>query len=499
MAVSYWLWNNSFPTGSDYTGSTSSPGLVSAKTISGTNRIVGYSSSNIQVKVTTGIALQTVWNGAVCAYVSPVAPECFKIIRSTSNLSTTYFTSLPTSSLPAGSYHLGTAVTPTTQWYESGCDTVNVPNMTMQRSVGGAIQNVNVIAIWADQAGDVWIIYDAKFYSGGAIPNLLGGGYVTSGGGYAQDDVILKVYDHESGWSNGFNGVITIQANATVSKRFYDWITGGAIQPDTSITVYDPTGSTVVATLTGLYKIKAAATSNIGATGYLLVTDIYGTATAAHWTMEPVSGKQYVGLGNADGDVIVPIGSSVAVNWTGAKTLREIWRRVTPIDRTFDLTLYQNRAENNRVDKSGYLTSVITLSGALREECSILSPVIVVELDTVPTCNYAYVAEWNRYYFITGIRSIRKNLWELSMRVDVLMTYKAALASCDGHIVRQEEDYDPWLVDSRMATDATERIDYIEPSSVPGINDFRLRPNVANSYSYVLAGVDLSFTLGGGS
>lgn len=63
-------------------------------------------------------------------------------------------------------------------------------------------------------------------------------------------------------------------------------------------------------------------------------------------------------------------------------------------------------------------------SGTLKEETSIISPVVLMELENPSNYNYAYIPEFRRYYFISDIVSVRKGLWRISMKVDVLESFK---------------------------------------------------------------------------
>ena len=67
----------------------------------------------------------------------------------------------------------------------------------------------------------------------------------------------------------------------------------------------------------------------------------------------------------------------------------------------FEIKLYSNTAETNRVDKTNFLTLKATLQGNLKEKTSIINPIINFELSDVPDFNYVYIAEFNRYYFIS--------------------------------------------------------------------------------------------------
>ena len=129
---------------------------------------------------------------------------------------------------------------------------------------------------------------------------------------------------------------------------------------------------------------------------------------------------------------------------------------------TFNINLYQNSAEVNRVDKTDYLTTVGTLSGALREECSIVSPSITFKQTKVPTFNYVYIAAFGRYYFVTGITSISKDIWRMSLSCDVLMTWKDNIRSFTAIIARQEKSFNPMLIDSELPAQVNQNITVTE-------------------------------------
>ena len=88
------------------------------------------------------------------------------------------------------------------------------------------------------------------------------------------------------------------------------------------------------------------------------------------------------------------------------------------------IKFYKNSSEKNKIGKS--LSRELTLNGNLRDECSITSPSILVEY------NYCYIPEFKRYYFISDITSVRNNLWRVSLKCDVLESFKSDIlnSSC---------------------------------------------------------------------
>lgn len=118
----------------------------------------------------------------------------------------------------------------------------------------------------------------------------------------------------------------------------------------------------------------------------------------------------------------------------------------------FPILLQANSSEDNRVDKS--LTTVVTLEGVLKEECSIMAPVILLEhpATVLAQCNYASIPAFGRQYFITDVRTVRASLTEVSLRVDVLSTYASQIRGCMGIASRQENQWNLYLDDGSFKT-----------------------------------------------
>lgn len=117
------------------------------------------------------------------------------------------------------------------------------------------------------------------------------------------------------------------------------------------------------------------------------------------------------------------------------------------------ITLYQNKSEDNVVDKK--LSTIDSLFGSLHNQSSIISPSIIIESDAnIVNCNYIHIPEWNRYYFVKNITSVRRNLWLLECQVDVLYTYRSQIKSQSGIIARQESLYNLYIDDDKFLVNA---------------------------------------------
>lgn len=125
----------------------------------------------------------------------------------------------------------------------------------------------------------------------------------------------------------------------------------------------------------------------------------------------------------------------------------------------FDIALKKYEGEVDRVDKSNYFSATYTLNGNLRESTDILHPSILVDTTNVDfdifTCNYVSIETFNRHYFIKNIKSVRNNLWQLDLEVDVLYSYKDAILNQVAYVERQGSEGDSYLKDELFPTQIT--------------------------------------------
>lgn len=78
-------------------------------------------------------------------------------------------------------------------------------------------------------------------------------------------------------------------------------------------------------------------------------------------------------------------------------------------------------------------TSGTAVTVNLKGGCDLIAPIFLLEMSGTPTFNY--MSFENRYYFITGIKSVRQNLWEISCEVDTLATWKSAVQSASPYVL----------------------------------------------------------------
>lgn len=90
----------------------------------------------------------------------------------------------------------------------------------------------------------------------------------------------------------------------------------------------------------------------------------------------------------------------------------------------------------------------------LKENCSIINPSIELMRDaTLINYNYAYIPDFNRYYFIDDT-IIDAECIHLILRCDVLASFKTAIGSSSEYILRAASDYDGDVIDNLYPTKA---------------------------------------------
>ncbi|MBQ6628616.1 MAG: hypothetical protein IJH65_07320 [Methanobrevibacter sp.] len=142
---------------------------------------------------------------------------------------------------------------------------------------------------------------------------------------------------------------------------------------------------------------------------------------------------------------------------------------------SFTIIIQQNTSPKHKLTKS--LTTITTLTGTLREDTSIIDPVIRVQASesSLVTANYCTISSFGRSYFITDIRSLRNGIIELSLHCDVLSSFASQIKSNQAIIYRQENQWNLYLNDGVFKS-------YQNPQVIT-----RPFPNGFNTTEFVLA------------
>lgn len=141
-----------------------------------------------------------------------------------------------------------------------------------------------------------------------------------------------------------------------------------------------------------------------------------------------------------------------------------------PVPENNKCILYQNMSESINIVKK--LNAPREFNMAFRDSVSVTTPIIRLETtENLSVYNYAYLEVFNRRYFINRATLIKKNLWELELRVDVLSTFSRAILDTTALIDRWEGSTQA-LPDPTMSKGMRTIVSRIDFNTTTKFNDY---------------------------
>lgn len=114
------------------------------------------------------------------------------------------------------------------------------------------------------------------------------------------------------------------------------------------------------------------------------------------------------------------------------------------------ITLYNMTSPEEKIGKT--MTAVLTMTGSLRNESGRTRPSILIEADIgdLSNVNYMRIEEFDRYYFVSEIESIRSGACRISGRVDVLESFKDSILNETVILKRQRNNWNLYINDGSL-------------------------------------------------
>lgn len=114
---------------------------------------------------------------------------------------------------------------------------------------------------------------------------------------------------------------------------------------------------------------------------------------------------------------------------------------------------YYNASDARVINK--VLIDGQTFEGQARDEIDIMSPIVRFDTDEILRYNYAYIPELQRYYVVDSINAYREGLWDVTMSVDVLMSFRADILPLTVIVDKQSmpENGDEYIDDGSLVSD----------------------------------------------
>lgn len=118
-----------------------------------------------------------------------------------------------------------------------------------------------------------------------------------------------------------------------------------------------------------------------------------------------------------------------------------------------EVKFYHNASDDRTVNKD--LLEETVFEGVLRDESDIMNPIIRFDSTDVIRFNFCYIPDFRRYYFVKSVNAYRRNLYDVTMSVDVLMSFRGDIVQLTGIIDKQSmpENGDEYIDDGSLVTE----------------------------------------------
>lgn len=99
------------------------------------------------------------------------------------------------------------------------------------------------------------------------------------------------------------------------------------------------------------------------------------------------------------------------------------------------MKMYDTKSSNNVINK--VLENEHEFDIKFKDKTDIVSPVVILSSPTLILSNYAYIPDFNRYYFVDKIELFPNSIYHIVLRCDVLESFKAEILASSGFINQQ--------------------------------------------------------------
>ena len=123
-----------------------------------------------------------------------------------------------------------------------------------------------------------------------------------------------------------------------------------------------------------------------------------------------------------------------------------------------NVTFYTFVKRENSTAQPGAGVTSKTYDCKLKEDTSIIEPSILIVKEAAQSYtdllsyNYAYIADFGRYYFVRNVISVSNVMVEFILEVDALASFKTEVGNANEYVLRSASSYDGDIVDNLYPT-----------------------------------------------
>lgn len=132
-----------------------------------------------------------------------------------------------------------------------------------------------------------------------------------------------------------------------------------------------------------------------------------------------------------------------------------------------EIRLYTTNDPHNKIGKTLLNESIYDIT--LKDVADILAPSIRITSDTPILANYAYIPDFQRYYFVGNIVVVNKRIYTLNLECDVLESFKDDILASYGLITRTEQG-NVFFDGGDLNSEVRKEIETFESNVTPTLN-----------------------------
>lgn len=110
------------------------------------------------------------------------------------------------------------------------------------------------------------------------------------------------------------------------------------------------------------------------------------------------------------------------------------------------LYLFKNKSDKKYLNKN--IEFIESLEIKVKDGLNVINPSLTIS-DFPIECNYIYIDELQRYYFVEKINSTGK-VSNLTLSLDWRQTYSSEFLNLQAIVLRQENNWSPYMVDDKF-------------------------------------------------
>lgn len=143
------------------------------------------------------------------------------------------------------------------------------------------------------------------------------------------------------------------------------------------------------------------------------------------------------------------------------------------------MKMYDTKSSNNVINK--VLENEHEFDIKFKDKTDIVNPVVILSSKTLILSNYAYIPDFNRYYFVDKIELFPNSIYHITLRCDVLESFKDEILASSGFINQQTKNVNKYY-NSNYQSEVRKEVDLYK-------SDVSIDTNIKSTILVTIGGV----------